>query len=145
MPVFEQFHAKYYVLNPKLRDYEDIYLQDLSRKQFSMRMKFEPGRKTYHHVLINVVLGIVELTHAALKPHQVLHRVPGATMVHHNLPVLDAEGGFSHVGSIPGIDVLLERTQVVRVAVQLDDPARLGRNLLTNNDRGSPSIKCEAL
>ena len=27
---FEQFRAKYCVLNPKLGDYEDIYLQDLS-------------------------------------------------------------------------------------------------------------------
>jgi hypothetical protein len=97
-----------------------------------MRIKFESGRKTYQHILVNIVPGIVELAHAALEPRQVLHSAPGAAGVNHNLPVLaHTEGGFGKVGGVPLIDVPLKRTQVGRAAVQLDNPAWAETFLLT--------------
>ena len=111
-----------------------------------MRIKFEFGRKTYQHVLVDVVPSVVELAHAALKPRQVLHGVPGAAAVQHNLPVLaHAEGGFGNIGGVPFIDIPLKHAQVGRAAVQLDNPACLCRDLLADGDRSSPGMECEAL
>ena len=89
-----------------------------------MRIKSEFGRKTYQHIVVSIVPGVVEIPHSMLEPHQVLHGIPGAAGVDHCLPVLaDAEGSLGHVGSIPLVDVPLQRAQAGLAAIQLDDPA----------------------
>jgi hypothetical protein len=58
-------------------------------KQIGIRIKFKSGRKTYQHIMVNVVPGVVKLVHAALEPVHVLHHVPEAMGIHHRLPIYE--------------------------------------------------------